>query len=93
MYFVIIQVHKQRSDFTNFHKHPSTFIPSKEPTPSGGCSPAQGSDLTSSGMLSLSELWMDVEVNKVDKSLLSDFCGSVGLRWVLILCVCFIALL
>lgn len=43
--FVILQVHKQRSDIKNFHKHPSIFVPPKEPTPSCGCSPAQGSAL------------------------------------------------
>lgn len=36
---------------------------------------------------------MDVEVSKVDKGLLADSCGSDGLGRVLILCVCFIALL
>lgn len=35
----------------------------------------------------------DVEVDKVGRSLLADFCGSVGLGWVLLFCVCFIALL
>ena len=53
----------------------------------------RGLSCSSSGKLSHSGLWIDVEVNKVDKSLLADFCGSVGLGWVLMFCVCFIALL
>lgn len=53
----------------------------------------RGLPCSASGKLSHSGLRIDVEVNEVDKCLLADFCGSVGLGWVLMLCVCFIALL
>lgn len=88
MYFAILQVHK-RPDIKTFHKYLNIFVPSKDQTVAAVL--PRGLPCSSSGKLSHSRLWLDMEVNKVDKSLLADFCGSVGLRW--LLCVCFIALL
>lgn len=88
MYIVILQVHKQRPDIKNTQEF--LFHPKSQYQTMTAVLP-RGLPCSSSGKLSHSGLWIDMEVNKVDKSLLADFCGSVGLRWVLMLCMCFIA--